>query len=215
MSPPLTGASRQRVALCWVRLGAVLGLALALGACSMVREGSGTMTAPTDSRWQVLADVHTTPPVLRLWDAPTDAGDKAARPLVENRVFLPASLAQPSSEWQILELHVHASRVVVVLQYRPAPQTENLQQKRFEFNLLAPQQPLVFYRASTTRGTLVDWQTVDFVARTALFCRNAPANQPDSCTPIPATLRAEPTPTLRTIGSAEDFTAPIDMPVRY
>lgn len=208
----MTGTSRYsglRATLTCLLTGLLTGL---VSGCSVVPSGGGgPPSALGDARWRVEAAITDGPPVLRLWDSQGHDSQTS----VENRVFLPSDLARPQGDWQLLQLHVHASRLVVVLQYRPAPQTENFQQKRFEFNLLTPQQPLVFYRASTTRGTLVDWQTVDFVARTALFCRNAPANQPDACTPIPATLRAEPTPTLRTIGSAEDFTAPIDMPVRY
>jgi hypothetical protein len=187
------------------------GLVTLLGGCGVVAQGGSAPSALGDTRWRVEAAVTTSPPVLRLWDGQ----GRDARLVVENRVFLPSDLARPQSDWQLLQLQVHANRLVVLLQYRPQPNVGTFQHKHFEFDLLAPNRPLVFYRVATTRGETVNWQTVDFKTHKSWFCRNAPSATPDACTPLSAILSDDPVPNLGNIGSAEDYAPPVKTEVRY
>lgn len=188
-----------------------------LNGCSVVAPGGGPPSALGDARWRVETTITATPPVLRLWHQQggqvTDTGKD--QPIVENSVFLPPGLAGPRPEWQLLQLHVQTGRMIVLLQYRPQPSGDIFQQKRFEFDLLAPQMPLVFYRGATTRGDAMNWQTVDFKSRTSQFCRNAPAATAEACKPETATLNDDPVPNLGTMGSAEDYAPPVKTQVRY
>ncbi len=170
---------------------------------------TGMLGNSSNLRWRVEAWGNEKLPVLRVWDK-TQAGASA---LIENRTFLPPDLLKPGSEWLLQSLSIKQNLLVVVLRYQPNPNA--YQQKLFEFDLDTPRHTLVNYRVTTGRADKVDWQVVDFLARTSSFCRNAPQNNPDDCKPTQAPVLAEPLASLDEFGNAEDYVPPIKMDRQY
>lgn len=170
---------------------------------------TGMLGKSSNARWYVEAWGNEKTPVLRVWDR-TQAGTQA---LIENRVFLPSDLLKSTGEWHLHSLSLKQNILVVALRYQPSPST--YQHKLFEFDLGASRHPLVHYRVATGRANMVDWQIVDFVARTSSFCRNAPQANPDDCKPSQALVLDEPLASLDAFGSAEDYVPPIKMDRQY
>jgi hypothetical protein len=210
---------RLQVPFTGAKVGApLLVAALMAGGCASTMPIASVMpTAPEpgllaragDAHWRAEAWAKGAAPVLRVW------GPQETTLLLENTTFLPPDLSRAQPEWRVQSMDLQRGQLVVLLRYQPKVGAAAYQDKRFEFDLTAPNHPLVQYRVSTTRGTNVDWQTVDFVTRKSQLCRNAPASNPENCTPTPAILLDEPAPTLATMGNAEEYVPAIKMDTQY
>jgi hypothetical protein len=211
---------KRRDACTW--LCAPLGLwgAVALPGCAVPQGDRAVMASATDGVWraEVLTLGGPSGPraVLRAWRP------GQGTPVLENSAVLPPSMGQMQSQsqpqsqspWRLTGLTLSAGRLAVALQYRPMQGSDSFQDKRFEFDLNAPQQPLVHYRAATTRGDKVDWQTVDFVQRTSAACRGALVSDPTRCQTWSTPLTDEPVPTFLSLGNAEDYVPPVKVDVQ-